>query len=761
MNNENHSRSSSDILVVDDVSENLKLLVDLLTRKGYKVRSASSGDEALDAVKRKKTDLILLDINMPGMDGFEVCKRLKADSQSEIIPIIFISGLSEINDKVKAFQAGGVDYIGKPFQEEEVLMRVQTHIELQRMRMDLESIVAERTQELKAAKERAEDTQRFISTLVDVFQATLFAYWTPDLRLRYANRAFAAFFGYTPEEIIGLHFSDISEPALFEGNKPYFDAALRGEAQSFELTGIHINGQEFHSLTQYVPDKGDESVKGFFGLVTDITPLKEAQIKLEHLNITLQAAKKEADSANQAKSIFLSNMSHELRTPLNAILGFAQLIARDVSTGEEQRKQIGIISRSGNHLLTLINDILDITKIETGRATLNTGSFDLSVFLDEISDLFHNRMIEKGLSFIIEKNDDLPRYIKSDEGKLRQVLINLLGNARKFTETGGVTLRVRSGAVAENIQTLLFEVEDTGMGIDSNHLENIFEPFAQAGHAQTGIEGTGLGLSICKSFVALLGGEISVESKPGEGTMFHFNVPVALAESAEASGIGVAMPEVLGLESGQSAWRILVAEDNAENRLLLNSLLVQVGFDTRQAENGKEAVTLFEQWQPHFIWMDIRMPVMDGYQATAKIRSLPGGDEVKIIALTASVFKEQHQSILEAGCDEVMHKPYQPHEIFETMSEQLGVQYIYEEEIDKSSSSAEKVIDIELAKEMADSLPEQLHNELEQAAIALDMEKTYEVLERISEIQPKLADLLRIKVEEMDFSNIRKVLNHE
>ena len=483
--------------------------------------------------------------------------------------------------------------------------------------------------------------------------------------------------------------------------------------------------------------------------------------ELADQNDTLENLTKQAEAANQAKSIFLSNMSHELRTPLNAILGFAQMMARDVSTGVKQRKQISIISRSGKHLLTLINGILDIAKIETGQATLNIGSFDLSALLSEISELFHNRIIEKGLSFIIEKNDDLPRYIKSDEDKLRQVLINLLGNALKFTETGGVILRVRSGAMVENIQTLLFEVEDTGMGIDSDHLENIFEPFVQAGHAQTGIEGTGLGLSICKSFVALLGGEISVESKLGKGSLFRIDLEVALAEAAEAGGIEVARPAVLGLEPGQSALRILVVEDNADSRLLLNSLLVQVGFDIREAENGAVAVALFKQWQPHFIWMDMRMPVMDGYQATAKIRSLPDGDTVKIVALTGSAFKEQRQSILEAGCDEVMHKPFQAHEIFETMGEQLGVRYIYEEEIDKQLSSAEKVMDIALAKEMVTSLPEQLHNELEQAAIALDMEKTYEVLERISEIQPKLADMLRMRVEEIDFTTIRRVLNHE
>ncbi len=482
---------------------------------------------------------------------------------------------------------------------------------------------------------------------------------------------------------------------------------------------------------------------------------------LEITNKELELSKEASEAANRAKSMFLSNMSHELRTPLNAILGFAQLTARDLTIGEEQRKKISIISRSGNHLLSLINDILDIAKIETGRETLHIKSFDLSAFLSEISELLQSRIVEKGLFFTLEKNDDVPRYIASDEGKLRQVLINLLGNALKYTETGGVTLRVRSGALAENIQTLHFEVEDTGIGIDPDQLENVFNPFVQAGHLQTGSIGTGLGLSICKSFVELLSGEISVESKPGKGSLFRVDLEVSLAETAEASGIEKTGPAVSGLEPGQSVWRILVAEDNAENRLLLNSLLLQVGFDTREAENGEEAVTLFKQWQPNFIWMDMRMPVMDGYQATAKIRSLPGGDTVKIVAITASAFSEQRQSILEAGCDEVVHKPFQTHEIFETMREQLGVHYIYEEEIDTPPPSAEKVIDIASAKEMAASLPEQLSAELEQAAMALDMEETHKVLERIAEIQPDLADMLRIRVEEMDFSTIRRVLNHE
>jgi len=276
----------------------------------------------------------------------------------------------------------------------------------------------------------------------------------------------------------------------------------------------------------------------------------------------LKKAKEKAEEANKAKSTFLSNMSHELRTPLNAILGFAQLMTRDVTMGKEQQEKINIIYRSGNHLLSLINGILDFAKIESGKETLQVRSFNLSVFLKEIEELFQSRMIEKGLFFALEKDDDLPRYIKSDEGKLRQVLINLIGNAMKFTETGGVSLRVRADALAENIQTLHIEVEDTGIGIDSNQMESIFDPFVQVGHMLAGSKGTGLGLAICKSFVELLKGEISVESKLGTGSLFRIELEVALAETAEAKSIEIATPAVLGLEQGQSVWRILVVEDN-------------------------------------------------------------------------------------------------------------------------------------------------------------------------------------------------------
>jgi len=483
--------------------------------------------------------------------------------------------------------------------------------------------------------------------------------------------------------------------------------------------------------------------------------VKERTRDLEITNEDLELAKEASEAANQAKSMFLSNMSHELRTPLSAILGFSQMMGRDLTIGEDQRENISIINRSGKHLLNLINDILDIAKIEAGRETLDTRTIDLSAFLSEISELFYSRITDKGLFFTVDKSDDLPRYIKSDEGKLRQVLINLLGNALKFTETGGVTLRVQSGALAENVQTLHIEVEDTGIGIDSDQLENIFDPFIQAGHSQTGTKGTGLGLAICKSFVELLGGEISVESKPGEGSLFRVGLAVTLAECAEVSGIEVIGPAVIGLEPGQSAWRILVVEDDAENRLLLNSLLLQVGFDTRQAENGEEAVVLFKQWQPHFIWMDMRMPVMDGYAATKKIREIPGGKEVKIVAVTAHAFTEHDEEILAAGCDGLVRKPYLVHEIFDTIAQHLGVEYLLGETAEAPAPEETTPITAEMLSE----LPAEIIEELREAALALNREAISATLERIEPQSPNIASGLRSLLGGIQIGRIRDLLD--
>jgi len=484
-------------------------------------------------------------------------------------------------------------------------------------------------------------------------------------------------------------------------------------------------------------------------------------IAREQVQSELREAKEEAEAANQAKSVFLANMSHELRTPLNAILGFSEMMAHDPDASSAQKDKVAIINRSGAHLLGMINDVLDLSKIEAGQAELEPEVFDLPRMLEDIGRMFEMRAESAQLRFELELDPGLAQTIKSDIGKLRQILINLLDNAVKFTEQGDFSLHARTLPISDDpaMVNLQLEVKDSGRGIVAEQLDHIFEPFRQAGHSSSVVKGTGLGLAITKSFVELMGGQIRVESEVGKGSLFQVELPVALAEATEVGGLDMSRPAVLGLQAGQTAWRILVVEDNLENRLLLSSLLVQTGFEVREAENGEQALTQFEQWQPHFIWMDMSMPVMDGYEATAEIRKLPRGDKVKIVAITASVFKEQHKTILDAGCDEVLHKPFQSYEIFDTMAEQLAVRYIYEEQMVGPAAMVEQTINIAKTKEMMVSLPDQLKNELKQAATALDMEEAYEVIERVAKLQPDLAGILKLHVDEMDFSSIKRVLD--
>ena len=467
----------------------------------------------------------------------------------------------------------------------------------------------------------------------------------------------------------------------------------------------------------------------------------------------LKRAKESAEAANQAKSTFLANMSHELRTPLNAILGFSEMLAQDQEASTEQKTKLAIINRSGEHLLSMINDVLDLSKIEAGSTELELAGFNLPQMLQDIGRMLAVRAESAGLSFELQLDPALPQYIETDSNKLRQIIINLLGNALKFTDEGGCSLHVRTQTIEDNaiLCQLQLEVEDSGPGIAADQLESIFEPFIQGQHGQ-GTKGTGLGLAITKSLVELLGGKISVQSQPEKGSLFRVELPVALAEKGD--DIEPISPPVLSLEPDQPKWRILVAEDNATNRLLLWSLLLQVGFEVREVENGKEAVAQFTQWQPHLILMDIRMPVMDGLEAAQKIRKLPGGNEVKIVAVTASVFNDQKDEVMKAGFDDFMRKPYKREDIFGCIAKHLSVRYIREQE---EKTVADKV-NIQITAEMLAQLPNDAITELRNAIIALDMEQTNAVLDQLSGVDPELISALKQLVENMDFRALKSML---
>ena len=392
----------------------------------------------------------------------------------------------------------------------------------------------------------------------------------------------------------------------------------------------------------------------------------------------LKVAKDAAERANIAKSTFLANMSHELRTPLNAILGFSQIMQTNLAIPETEQEHIDIINRSGNHLLQLINDVLDMSKIEAGRLKLEQEDFDLGELIRDTTDMMRVRAEAKGLKLILDQSSEFPRFIHGDAAKLRQILINLLSNAIKFTQAGAICLRLAVKDGANRDLVLLGEVEDTGTGIQPEDLERIFQPFEQLLESVSQ-KGTGLGLAITRQFVEMMQGEIGAESTPGKGSLFHFKVLVARAETGAVIKTTAEQRQVIGLEADQPSYRILIVEDQLENQLLLKQLLEPLGLNVRVAVNGKEAVEQFQQWRPHLIWMDRRMPVMGGEEATREIRKLPEGQESKIIALTASAFKDEREVILSAGMDDYISKPYRPEEIYDCMARHLNLRYQYKE----------------------------------------------------------------------------------
>jgi signal transduction histidine kinase/CheY-like chemotaxis protein len=422
---------------------------------------------------------------------------------------------------------------------------------------------------------------------------------------------------------------------------------------------------------------GNALVLAVFAVITSLL-LQNERINRQVARRTkeLVVATRAAEAANRAKSIFLANMSHELRTPLNSVIGFSRLLASAPEVMPSQKQSLNIIIRSGEHLLNLINNVLEISKIESGRLELEQSTVDLHHLLQDIQIPMHAGAGEKGLKFTTEQAGHLPRHIVADPGKLRQVLLNLADNAIKYTRRGGVMLR--AGAVDPlhtDRKRLRFEVEDSGCGIDATDRDAIFTPFVQLADPSAPNAGSGLGLAICKQYVERMGGHIGVRSEPGKGSLFYFEIPVTVPLS-ESVGIESRYDRVIGVAPDQPRRRLLIVEDQPINRMLLFKILEPLDFELREADNGQTALMHFERWRPHLIWMDIRMPIMDGLEATRRIKATEAGRRTKIVAVTAHALEEERTEILAAGCDDFIRKPYQVTEIFECLTKHLGVRYI-------------------------------------------------------------------------------------
>lgn len=486
--------------------------------------------------------------------------------------------------------------------------------------------------------------------------------------------------------------------------------------------------------------------------------LNQRTHELQLAKQSAEASKEAADRANHAKSAFLANMSHELRTPLNAILGFAQVLRKENSLSRYQREKLNIINSSGEHLLSLINDVLDMSKIESGQMELNPTSFDLHYLLETIRDMLQLKAHTQGLDLVVTYSKDLPRYLSSDERKLRQVLLNLLSNALKFTQEGSVTLSVESAPLADtsaNKQRVTFAVTDTGAGISKAEIAQVFQPFVQTESGRTSQEGTGLGLPISRKFVELMGGTLTATSQRGKGSTFTFDIIAEVVDAAEiVRGIGTR--QISALAPGQPTYRILIVDDNQLNRQLLKELLVPVGFKVREAANGQQAIEQWQQWEPHFIWMDMHMPVLDGYEATRQIKAHEKGQTTTIVALTASTLEEEQAIVLAAGCDDFMRKPFQSPALFAKIEKFLGVQYLYETPTAESDSPETKLNADDMAVALADMPPvwiEKLHS----AALQLNGKEIVSLLAQIPDAEDALRQALEEKVQNFDFDQIEAI----
>lgn len=591
---------------------------------------------------------------------------------------------------------------------------------------------------------------RKLSTAVDQSPA---ATVITDLKgdITYVNPRFTDVTGYSLTEAIGKNprilKSGRTPPEVYQD---LWQTIAAGQEWKGEFLNRKRNGGLFWekaSITAIRDEQG--AVSAYLAVKEDITEQKFAQQ-------ALLRAKEEAESATRMKSAFLANMSHEIRTPMNAILGFTELLLRDDSLSVQQRHYLTTVSRSGEHLLELLNDVLETSKIEAGQMRINSAPFDIRLMLDYLDSMFRQKIEDKSLVFSVDADRLEYGHFVADQQKLRQIVINLLGNALKFTQAGRIDLRVWTEPCSGSEPTecyLFFEVADTGIGIAAAEQESIFQVFSQTREgAQIG--GTGLGLSISRSLARMMGGDIVVESEPGKGSCFRVHI---CARAVVAAKLRPMKKRVVGLVESGARRRILIVDDEILNREFLQSFLLQIGFDVAEATDGDTALGLIASWQPDLVLMDVMMPGMDGNATTRKIREQ--WPELKVVGLSANVFEEAERKAYESGMNLYVRKPYKEIELLHAIGEMLSVTFRYE---DENGGAGSEVMAANCFKPDLSLLADEQISALSQAASFGDY---YHLLELLAEIDApaggplqESVQCMREMVEKYDYEALENFL---